>query len=356
LNFKTFIVFVCDISFMMKNKIVFIFFAWFLSFSFTGCIKEVKEKNSDLKSQITVLDFRGRQLNFEKPVNRIVCLIESALSGFYMIGAGNKIIGISTNVYGDVALEYAALDKRIESKMLPAPGNWDFVSIENIVALQPDIVIMWASQVESIASVESKGIPVYAVMLKSTDDIYKEIVDFGKLTGYEKRADAIIQYTKNEIKDIAQKNKNLKIKKQKVYFMWSQGPLETSGTGSTVNELIEMAGAKNACPSEDEHLVANLEKVIGWNPDLILMWCNFRRTPDDIRQLSGWSGIAAVKHNQVYELPSVFLCDLWTLKFQYTVKLLSNWCYPDKDANFDLEKEKKDMLFHLYGKVGEQIR
>jgi iron complex transport system substrate-binding protein len=323
----------------------------------SACSNSERNKTKGIEGTIAVTDFRGKELHFDKPAERIVCLIESALSSVYMLGAENKIVGISTNVYDDnVATQYACIDERIKNKSINAPGNWDFVNIESVVALKPDLVIMWASQEESIQSIESKDIPVYAVMLKSTDDVYKEISDLGKLTGKEKRADSLMQYTKDELSKIDSINKTRIKEKKSVYFMWSQGQLETSGKNSTVNELITMAGAKNVCTSTDEHLVVNLEKVIEWNPDIIIMWYNANKNPDDIMQLAEWSNIKAVKEKKVFELPSVFLCDLWTLKFQYAVKLLSTWCYPGEFKNYDLESEKQKMLIKLYGKKGVNIK
>ena len=122
--------------------------------------------------QITVTDFRGKRVNFTKPVKRIVCLIESALSGLYMLGQADKIVGISRNVYeGEVFKYYAQLDIRIKNRTLPAPGNWDFVNIESVINLKPDLVIIWASQTESIKALEERGIPVYGVFLKSIQDV-----------------------------------------------------------------------------------------------------------------------------------------------------------------------------------------
>jgi len=314
-----------------------------------GCSNNKIGKESEKELAINVTDFRGMELHFDQSPRRIICLIESALSGLYMLHAENKVIGISSNVYeGDVFDYYAKLDPRIRNKTLPVSGNWDFVSIENIVGLKPDLVIIWASQSESIEAIESKGIPVYAVMLKSVNDVYKEITNFGHITGKENRADTLIQFTMDEIKKDSIISVGKNTEKPKVYFMWSQGPLETSGTGSTVNELIEMAGAKNVCTSPDEHLVVNLEKVIEWNPDVIVMWCNENKNPGDIINLSGWGNIKAVKNKRVYELPSVFMCDLWTLKFQYAVKLLNNWCYPTGTTANDLEKIQTEMFRKLY--------
>jgi iron complex transport system substrate-binding protein len=334
-------------------KVNSVFLILLLVVVFLGCNNNNQNDKKTKKGNISVVDFRGKELVFEKPAERIVCLIESALTGIYMLNAENKIVGISTNVYNDnVALQYANLDERIKNKKIPAPGNWDFVNIESVIALKPDLVIMWSSQEESIHSIESKGIPVYGVMLKSTNDVYKEILDLGKLTGNQERADTIIQYTKDELNKISEANKKVIKEKKKVYFMWSQGPLETSGTNSTVNELITLAGAKNACTSPDEHLVVNLEKVIDWNPEIIVMWYNADKDPADIIKLSGWNNIKAIKDRKVFELPSVFYCDLWTLKFQYAVKLVSLWCYPEQFNVYDLENEKQQMMYQLYGKKG----
>lgn len=303
---------------------------------------------------IKVTDFRNKEITLNKPANRIICLIESGLSGLYMLHAESNVIGVSSAIYNEsAAAHYAALDDRIKNKTLPAPGNWDFVSIENIVALQPDLVIIWASQTEAIQTIEEHGIPVYGVFLKSFDDVYKEIKDFGELTGKSQRADSLINYTKSEIANISQKSKNNNPKS--VYFMWPQGLLETAGTTSTVNELIELAGAENSCTIAQEHVVINKERLIDWNPDLMVLWYNPDKNPDNLVMLSDLKQIKAIQNKQVFELPSVFMCDLWTLKFPYAVRLLAKWCYPGTFADLNLEEEKRKMLIELYGKRGEKL-
>jgi iron complex transport system substrate-binding protein len=304
---------------------------------------------------IQVTDFRNKEITLIKPATRIICLIESALSGLYMLQAENQVIGVSSAVYNEsVAPYYAALDVRIKNKTLPSPGNWDFVSIENIVAMKPDLVIIWASQTEAIETIEAHGIPVYAVFLKSFSDVFKEIKDFGTLTGKSQRADSLIAYTKNEIKNIAQQRTTINEQKS-VYFMWQQGLLETAGTTSTVNELIELAGAKNVCTIEQEHVTINKERLIDWNPDIIVMWCNPSKNPNDIIDLLEIQHIKAIKNKQVYELPSVFMCDLWTLKFPYAVKMVAKWSYPSIFSNLNLDEEKQKMLIELYGIRGEKL-
>lgn len=320
---------------------------------FAGC-RPAGNKPAGSHPAIFVTDFRNKEITLAKPATRIICLIESGLSGLYMLQAENNVIGVSSAIYNESAAEqYAALDDRIKNKKLPAPGNWDFVSIENIVALQPDLVIIWASQTEAIQTIEEHGIPVYGVFLKSFDDVYKEIKDFGLLTGKSQRADSLINYTKNEISII--NHQSSIVNRKSVYFIWPQGLLETAGTTSTVNELIELAGAKNSCTIAQEHVVINKERLLDWNPDLMVLWCNPDKNPDNLALLSELNQIKAIQNKQVYELPSVFMCDLWTLKFPYAVKMLAKWCYPSTFANLNLDEEKRKMLIELYGKRGEKL-
>lgn len=308
--------------------------------------------------EIRVTDFRGKELVFNKPVTRIVCLIESGLSALYMLGQEKKVIAVSTNVYtGDVFRYYAQMDERIRNKTLPTPGNWDFVNIESVVALKPDVVIIWSKQTETIKSLEERGVPVFGVFINRFEDVYTEIIQLGKLTGSEKRADEIIKYTKQELAYFQKKVQKIpESVRQRAYFMWAQGNLNTSCRESSVNDLLLMAGCRNVCPFSDEHAVVSMEKIIQWNPDIIIMWLNTKKDPVDVITDSKWRNINAVKHKRVYELPEVFLYDLWTLKFQYAVKMTAKWAYPELFKDLDMAKERDKMLGVLYGgKLSKEI-
>ncbi len=317
-----------------------------------GCILAT----AHAQGKIRVTDFRGKQLQLIRPAQRIVCLIESALTGLYMLGVEAQVVGISTNIYqGGVYSYYATMDERIRERKLPTPGNWDFVNIESVIALKPDLVIIWAKQTESIAVLEERGIPVYGVFLKHKEDVYEEIRALGKLTGTEKRAVELIRYTREEIGRFEKRAIKIPPRERPgVYYMWAQGNLETSGGGSTVDDLIRLAGGRNVCASiHQEHTVISLEKVLSWNPEVIVMWYNERKDPPDILKDPQWRTIKAVKDKRVHEFPEIFLCDLWTLKFQFAVKMVAKWCHPLVFSDMDLEMEKRKMLKRLYGdKIG----
>ncbi len=310
----------------------------------------VQGAEPDAGRVVSVVDFRGKTVTLQKPASRIVCLIESALSGLFMLDAQDRVVGISTNVYqAEVFPHYAGMDRRIAGKSLPAPGSWDFVNLERVVALDPDLVVIWAHQEESIRSIEERGIPVFGVFIGCFEDIYREIRSLGELTGTTDRADALIRYTQNEVLDL-QRRVGQPCTRPRVYFMWAQGELESSGRGSTVDELIRMAGGINVCGTIDqEHLVVSVERIIEWDPELIVMWADERRDPADILALPLWKGVTAVQRGNVHEFPGVFPCDLWTLKFQLGVKMVAKWCHPEIFTGVDIEKERQEVFSRLYG-------
>lgn len=302
-------------------------------------------------AQVTAVDFRGETITLEQPARRVICLLESALSGLYMLGADDHLVGISTNIYQESVYDYyAALDPRIRDRSLPTPGNWDFVNIESIVALQPDLVILWSGQEESIRALEEKGIAVFGVFIDEFADIDREIRALGVLTGTTPRAEALIAFANAERDSLRQRLSPVSIESPPgVYFMWAQGPLETSGRQSTVNELLELAGARNVAAGSDlEHLVVNLENLLVWNPEVVLMWWNERLDAGDLSSMGAWRSLSAVRQGRVHELPDPFSCDFWTLKYLFTVELAARWCHPDLFGDTDLEAVRQRLFTFLY--------
>ena len=301
---------------------------------------------------VTVTDFRGKEISLPGPAERIVCLLESALTGLYMLGAEDRLVGISTNVYqGTVFTYYAAMDERVRNKTLPTPGNWDFVNIENVVTLQPDLVIIWSHQEESIRAMEEKGIPVFGLFLKSFEDVHREIRALGELTGTGERAEELVTHTEETLEDIRKRTSGLTEEERvRVYLMWAQGELETAGKNSTGNELIELGGGVNvAAGIGQEHLVVNMENVLIWDPQVVVMWYNTRKDPADIMDLPVWRSISAAKNRRVHEFPDIFSCDFWTLKYLLVVEMVAKWCYPAQFAHIDLNMARIDLFQTFYG-------
>ncbi|SHH91982.1 ABC transporter substrate-binding protein [Clostridium grantii] len=110
-----------------------------------------------------------------------------------------------------------------------------------------------------------------------------------------------------------------------------------------------MSGAKNIAEDiNDEHIVIKMEDVVKRNPEAILMWNMNDLNPEDYLKDSQWKNIKAVVDKKVVELPDAFYCDLWTVKYVYSVNFIAKTLYPDLFEDTDLEKYKTYMLKKLY--------
>lgn len=332
-------------SILIKSKILFFIFA-LLTILFTN----------EVSAEIIVQDFRGKTVRMSKPAERVVCLIESALTGIYMLKQGHKVIAIPTNVYNegfyysDTYKYYSILDERIKSKKIPAVGNWESVNIEKILSLKPDLIIIWASQKDTIHTFEKLGIPVYGVFITKIDDVFKEIKDLGLMLNAKDRAEELIKYAKKEIdgiESIAKKIRN----NRKVFFSWAQHSfLQTSCKGSIIDEIISRIGGMNICGNvEAESQTLTMEKLIKLNPDVIIMWYAKSLNPEDIKRNNQFRVVNAVKSGSIYQFDDTFFFDLWTLKFVYSMKFIAKVVYPEF-YKFELDKEKKKIMQFLYGK------
>ena len=69
-----------------------------------GC----KKQENSSRGTLAVTDFRGRELRFEKPVERAVCLIVSALSGIFMLRANDRLVAIPGSIYAVMQFLYGS--------------------------------------------------------------------------------------------------------------------------------------------------------------------------------------------------------------------------------------------------------
>lgn len=90
--------------------------------------------------------------------------------------------------------------------------------------------------------------------------------------------------------------------RKSVYFEISAAPeMYSTGSGTYLNELIELIGAKNILDDIEGWTPVNGEAVAAADPDVILTNVNYIDDPvGEILSRVGFSGVAAVKNGDVY--------------------------------------------------------
>jgi len=96
------------------------------------------------QSEINVIDDAGNNIRFEKPVQRIISLAPHATELLFSAGASEQVIG--TVNYSDFPPA---------AKKIPVVGGYNKFDLEAIIAMQPELIVIWpggnpAEQIEEI--------------------------------------------------------------------------------------------------------------------------------------------------------------------------------------------------------------
>ena len=118
--------------------------------------------------------------DLQKPATRIVCLIESALSGLYMLGAEQQVVGVSANIYnGSVFAWYAALDGQDQHKRSARPRQLGFRQRRKRHRPQAGYGDHLVQPDRVDCRTGGTGDPVFGVFLTSKEDVYREMLALG---------------------------------------------------------------------------------------------------------------------------------------------------------------------------------
>ena len=118
-----------------------------------------------------------------------------------------------------------------------------------------------------------------------------------------------------------------------------------------MHQCLDLAGVNNVCTIDINYPKINAETLIGWNPEMIIMWND---SPALFYDKSELSSIQAVRNKEIYNLDPMFFYNPHTFKSLCVATAINGWAYPD--SSFNAEQEVKDIILTLYGdKVGNEL-
>ncbi len=211
---------------------------------------------------------------------KIVSLSPAMTENIFALGAAQDLVGVTT-----------FCDYPEEAKKIYKIGDFSNPSLERIVGLKPDLVIVnLPEQMRIKRQLEKLKINIFISSPRTLDDIYNEIIEIGRIVKKQQAADSLVNHMKKHISRVD------KSSKKRVYIELSPRPLVTIGAPSFLNELLEMAGAENIFADlGKDYPVVPQEEVIKRNPDIIIVL-----HPVSIKDRMGWQMVTAIKNNKVY--------------------------------------------------------
>lgn len=224
---------------------------------------------------------------------RIVSLSPSTTEILFSLDLGNEIVGVTS--YCDYPEE-----ARKRAKI----GGMSNPSIEAIISLRPDIVVMTVdgNPKEVEEKLRSIKIKTYVFRARRLDELPDGIRDMGVALGVSERAERLAL----EIEGALSKFRSLyksKISKKKVLFILWPEPLIVAGPGTAIDDAIRLLGAENiAARSRIPYPKYSIEDVIRQSPDVVIIG---RAMGKDIREaskglLERLRSIPAVKEGKVF--------------------------------------------------------
>ncbi len=211
---------------------------------------------------------------------RVVSLSPAVTEIVYALGAEDALVGVTT---------FCDFPERVQHK--PTVGDFSNPSIERIVALKPQLVIInLPEQARVKRQLEQLNMPVFTSSPTSLHVLYAEIIELGRLLDRPSEAESLVQYMEANIRPGAARPTTA------VYIELSPRPLVTVGGKSYLNEMLEMAGGINIFSDcAQPYPVVGQETVIQRNPEVIIVL-----HPESITDRLGWQHITALRNNRVY--------------------------------------------------------
>jgi iron complex transport system substrate-binding protein len=211
-------------------------------------------------SGVVVTDDAGRQITLQKTPARIISVAPGATEMLFAAGAGNLI---------NATVEYS--DEPPAAKSIPRIGDGIAVDMERIVALKPDVLVVWpgGGNPAQISQLERLGFPLYRQQVNALGDIPGSLRRLGALTGTQLAAE-------NAARDIEARLVQLKrrygdSRQTTVLLQVWQHPVYTVGGKHLMTDALRLCGARNVFGDlTDMGPAVDVEAVIARDPDFIV--------------------------------------------------------------------------------------
>ena len=181
-----------------------------------------------------VTDETNRRGHVPLHIDRIVSLAPNLTEIVYAVGAGDHLVGDT---------EYC--DYPAEAKQVAKVGDTMHPSIERIIALKPQIVLVsTASQLEAFTKqLDEQKITVYVTNPRNLDEVFRSIETLGELFGEHDRAANLVSDLRQRATAVDDALKPAK--PVRVFYQVSGEPLYTIGRESYLTDLVRRAGGNS---------------------------------------------------------------------------------------------------------------
>lgn len=228
---------------------------------------------------------------------RVVCLTEETVETLYRIGAQDLIVGVSGFVV-----------RPPEARKKPHVSSFLDANFDRILELKPDLVLGFSDlQAELGAELCRRGVQVHLFNQRSIDECLQATLLTCALVGRAEDGLKLCAELKAGL-DVHRENAAKLPRRPRAFFEEWHEPL-ISGI-RWCSELVELVGGEDVCVESRasqgaKGRIFTPEEVGKRDPEVVIAsWCGRKAKRDKIASRAGWSDVAAVKNDQLYEVKS----------------------------------------------------
>ena len=206
-------------------------------------------------------DARGRVLA-AIPHRRVVSLVPSLTEAVCELGAGDRLVG--RTIY--------CVEPRDALLGIPALGGTKNPDLEAIAARAPDLALACVEEnkPEHLAALEQAGIPVFAVMPRSLDDVDALLRDLGVLLDAGAAADLARGELATARASTAPWRARSGAPRRAACLVWKK-PWMVAGGGNHITAVMTELGLENVLAGRDGYVAVEPAELAELRLDLVLL-------------------------------------------------------------------------------------
>ncbi len=258
---------------------------------------------------IVFQDMLGNPVSLSAPSQRAVTLPMPAGSLLISLdGGAEHLAGMHPSAYG-------LMKDGLLARIFPATAQVrtditrsGFVpNVETLLQIQPDLVWQWGHMGDDlIAPLRNAGLPTAALVYGTEDRTREWIRLMGLSLGQEARAQSQLLWRDQVRAGIRAITDGISTAKRPgVLYLSRYAPqLRAAGGNTSFEDDITLAGGRNVSASIASGQTVNIEQIMAWAPDVILL-NNFEPglTPETLYGDPLFADIPAVRDRRVYKVP-----------------------------------------------------
>lgn len=264
------------------------------------------------------------------PIRKIVVLNSDALEALRILGAENRIVGVSSDIASEAPLWPDMVNK-------PYVGKWNEPNIEAIARLAPDVVIHYSSVSPHLETkLQPLGIEVLRMDLFRIDTLEQEMFQLGQALGKQSEAQRFNAWQQDVIKTVQQQIAPVSAKAR--VYLENYGDYRAAGPGSGMHQLCEIANGLNVAAGLDTaYPRVTPEWIVAENPDIILKLSGktegygmqdaafYNQLRDRLADRPAWAHIQAVKDGRVHVMNGSMMSGP---RAAIALAYMAKWIYP----------------------------